>query len=291
MRVLVGTRAGLVEVPGGRTVAFAGRDVRALSRQGWVILDGSEVCALNGRPASSADGAGELTCIDGDPDPWVGTAGAHLLRIGATPHPVDAFERVEGRHEWYTPWGGPPDVRSLSVGSHGTVLVNVHVGGILRSDDEGASWRPTIDLHHDVHQVELVDEEQAVAACAHGLALSTDGGSTWSLHDRGLHARYCRAVAVSGEMVLLSASTGPRGDRGAVYRRPLSGADAPFERCTAGLPEWLEGNVDTFWLAGGREGGAAFATGTGDVYVSADQGATWERAATGLPPVRCVTLG
>ncbi len=290
VRVLVGTRSGLVEVPTGRTVAFEGSDVRAMSKE-WAILDGRQVCTLGGVLGPAVDGPA-LNCIDGPPggDPWVGTAEAHLFRLGSTARRVAAFERVEGRQDWYTPWGGPPDVRSLSVGPGGTTLVNVHVGGILRSDDDGASWQPTIDLHHDVHQVEALEGGMAVAACAHGLATSQDDGVTWAVHDDGLHATYSRAVAVCGGTVLISASSGPRGDQAAVYRRPL-GADGPFERCRRGLPEWLEGNVDTFWLAGGPEGTAAFATTGGEVYASGDEGLSWDPVASGLPAVRCLTLG
>lgn len=171
----------------------------------------------------------------------------------------------------------------------GAILVNVHVGGILRSDDDGGSWRATIDLDHDVHQVLALDGALAVAACAHGFAASHDGGVTWDLHDEGLHATYSRAVAVAGDTALLSASSGAQGRQAAVYRRPLH-AEGPFQRCRKGLPDWFEGNVDTFWLAGAPDGSAALATRAGDVYVSIDEGTSWEQAALGLPSVRCVVL-
>jgi photosystem II stability/assembly factor-like uncharacterized protein len=173
--------------------------------------------------------------------------------------------------------------------ANGTVLVNVHVGGILRSDDDGESWRPTIDLHRDVHQVLALGDGEALAACAYGLATSHDDGVTWAVYDDGLHATYSRAVALAGGAVLVSVSTGPGGSRAAVYRRAFPG-DGRFERCRAGLPEWLGGNVDTSRLAGTEDGTAAFATAEGDVYVSEDEGATWERAAAGLGPVRCLAL-
>jgi hypothetical protein len=32
------------------------------------------------------------------------------------------------------------------------VYVNVHVGGVLQSADGGTSWRPLLDIEHDVHQ-------------------------------------------------------------------------------------------------------------------------------------------
>lgn len=290
--MFVGTVSGLVDVGSGRVTAFEGRDVRSLAGP-WVVLDGREVTTTDEpRPAGRIVDGYDLICIgDGAGGaPWVGTAEAHLLRLDGEPRVVDAFEAAEGRDRWYTPWGGPPDVRSISVTPAGTVLVNVHVGGIVRSDDDGASWRPTIDIDHDVHEVLGLEGGEAVAACAHGLATSTDDGVSWQLHDDGLHATYARAVAVSGDTVLLSASTGPGSRQAAVYRRPIGG-DSAFERCRTGLREWLEGNVNTSWLAGAPDGTAAFATAAGDVYVSTDEGATWERAAAGLPSVRCLTLG
>jgi hypothetical protein len=289
MDVLVGTVAGLVDAGSGRAVALEGREVGAVAGD-WVVTDGRQLHRRDGTPGPALDGP-RITCLDAHPDaePLVGTAEAHLYRMGVDAVRLHAFDLAEGRGQWYTPWGGPPDVRSVCSAPSGTVLVNVHVGGILRSDDGGANWRATIDLDHDVHQVLALGEGRAVAACAHGLATSGDDGVTWRVDDDGLHATYSRAVAVSGGTVLLSVSSGPQGGRAAVYRRPL-GADGPLERCRAGLPEWLEGNVDTAWLAGSAAGDAAFATRAGDVYVSTDEGASWDRSASGLPSVRCLSL-
>ena len=289
MDVLVGTAAGLVDAGSGRPVAFEGHDVVAVAGE-WAVLDGHQLRRRDGAPGPELDGP-RITCLDARPDlePLVGTSEAHLYRMGADATRVHAFDLAEGRGQWYTPWGGPPDARSVCTAPTGTILVNVHVGGIPRSDDGGASWKATIDIHHDVHQVLALDGGRAVAACAHGLATSHDDGLSWEVHDDGLHATYSRAVAVSGATVLLSASSGPQGRQAAVYRRP-SGADGPFERCRSGLPEWLEGNVDTSWLAGSENGEAAFATRAGDVYVSSDEGVTWTHAASGLPSVRCLVL-
>ncbi len=287
-RVLVGTPAGLVDAGSGTALAFGGREVTAMAGE-WVVLDGHQVATRDGAAGPTVEGP-PVTCVAGvDDQAWAGTAQAHLFRVGSTAELVDSFERAEGRDEWYTPWGGPPDVRSVSVGPDGAVLVNVHVGGILRSADGGESWRPTIDLHRDVHQVLSSRAGVALAACADGLAVSADAGASWAVVDDGLHATYSRAVALSGGTVLLSASTGPGGRHSAVYRRPLR-ADGSFERCRSGLPEWLDGNVDTFLLAGAPDGTAAFATAGGDVYASTDEGRTWRQVGTGLPAVRCVVL-
>ena len=294
MTILAGTAAGLVDVERGAVVDLAGRDVWAAAG-GWAVLDRREVARPGGGgPAGPAPGDAALNCVAAAPDDpegaaLVGTAEAHLYRAGAAWERVEGFEEADGRDEWYTPWGGPPDVRSVSSGPDGTMLVNVHVGGILRSTDGGASWAPTIDIHTDVHQVLALDGGRAVAACAEGLATSDDDGATWVVHDDGLHATYARSVAVAGDTVLLAVSRGPNGGDAAIYRRPLGG-DGALERCRTGLPDDLGGNVDTFRLAGSPDGRAALATADGRVFASGDEGASWALVGEDLPAVRCLLL-
>lgn len=202
--------------------------------------------------------------------------------------PVTSFDDVEGRESWYTPWGGPPDTRSLSRGAAGTIFANVHVGGILRST-HGETWTPTgIHVDSDVHQVLAHPTQPRVvlAACAYGLAMSDDGGDTWTFEADGLHASYCRAVAISGETILVSASRGHRGEEAAVYRQKGS---REFERCREGLPEWFGDNIDTHCLAAG-DGLIALGTSDGSVYVSTDDGATWGEAASNLPRITCLVV-
>jgi len=127
-----------------------------------------------------------------------------------------------------------------------------------------------------------------LVAAAVGFGSSSDGGRTFTWTTDGLHATYSRAVAVSGDFVLLTSSTGPRTNRGAVYRRPID-SDGPFERCRDGLPDWFAFNIDTFQLAGHRHQ-AAIGTSEGDVYLSEDEGSTWSLVAKDLPPIRCIAF-
>jgi photosystem II stability/assembly factor-like uncharacterized protein len=218
----------------------------------------------------------------------VGTSSAHLSRIaGAGVERVDAFERAPGRKEWFTPWGGPPDTRSLTE-DRDTVYVNVHVGGILRSQDHGESWQPTIEIEADVHHV-TTGHGNVYAAGAGGLSVSSDKGVTWRISDEGLHASYCRAVAVCGDTILLTASTGPRGGRSAVYRGPVDGTS--FEKCDGGLPGWFGHNIDTYCLDAKPDGSlAAFGTEDGRLFTSTDKGRSWSQLAKGLPEVRRVLV-
>jgi len=222
-----------------------------------------------------------------DADVFVGSAEARLFRVvGDRLEPVAAFDRADGRSSWYTPWGGPPETRSLSEWDD-DLYVNVHVGGIQRTDDRGEHWTPTIDIDADVHQVATA-EGFVLAACASGLAVSEDRGGTWIIRADGLEAPYSRAVTVCGDVVLVSASRGPRGGRSAVYRGAL--ASGGFERCRDGLPEF-DDNIDSSCLDALPDGSfAAFGTSDGQLFGSRDTGSSWIELASGLPAVRGVLV-
>lgn len=292
--LLVGTDAALYVVDGEPRPVLE-QPVTALARsdgEWWALADRRAVLrSADGLAWASVASADDLAlrCLSALPGGLlVGSSEAHVLRLdGDRLERLPSFDAIGTRHEWYTPWGDPPDTRSLAAGPEGTVLVNVHVGGVWRSGD-GETWDPVVDVDADVHEVlSTPDSEVALAAAAIGFGQSHDAGRTWEWTTEGLHASYCRAVARAGDVTLVSASTGPRTGRGAVYRR-LPGAKT-FERCTTGLPAWFGGNVDTFCLAGEGDR-AAIGAPDGTVYVSHDAGATWAAVATGLPAVRSVTL-
>jgi photosystem II stability/assembly factor-like uncharacterized protein len=222
-----------------------------------------------------------------------GTRGAHLVKVGidgGANRPVPSFESAPGRDRWYQPHGGPPAARTMAVDDEGRIYVNVHVGGIVRSDDGGRSWEPTIDIDADVHQVATVPGEpgKVVAATAQGLAVSDDYGRKWKILDDGLHAKYARAVAVSETMIFLSVSEGPDGRKAAVYRRPRLGPRR-FGRVRGGLPELFAGNVDSGCIAAS---GSTVVVGAPDgrIHRSSDNGLKWHQLTTGLPRITRVRL-
>jgi hypothetical protein len=279
----IGTADGLIEPPHGRIVegptrvfgdAALGADGRILWKRGddWTELGH----------------APDLLCaVDAPGGLLIGTEGAHLTRVAPTGlERVASFEDTPGRDTWYTPWGGPPETRSLARTDDNVLLASIHVGGIPRSDDGGRTWLPTIDIEADVHQVRALRgrAEVVVAAAAVGFCRSDDGGRTWKVSAEGLHASYCRAVAVTTDAVILSASEGPRGRTSALYRRALNGS-GPFERIT----DWIEGNVDTHALDA-WEDQVVYGTRTGTVWQSLDAGSTWDQLADDLSPVTSLSL-
>ena len=304
MYLIIGTRDGVRTNDGG--YGFGGRSIRALAglpHYAVMIIDGREVWGMHGGEfsyfANTAAADPALTCALRTPSGvLLGTEGAFLRRIeGRTRYgdetlvPLAGFDHVEGREHWFTPWGGPPSTRSLAIDEQGVIYANVHVGGVLRSEDDGITWQATaLDIRADAHQViaPAGHDGLLLAATARGLAVSRDRGDSWELDARGLHATYARAVALSDSTILLSVARGPGGQDAAVYRRSLDGGE-PFVRCRDGLPDHFDGNIDTNTLvADGPE--AAFAGPDGAIYGSEDGGQTWSQELTELPRVYALLI-
>jgi hypothetical protein len=269
-----------------------GQSVRSLTSDGrggvLAIVGGHSLCrrSRDGRWTAIATSEVDLSCcIAVGGAVFVGTDDARILRIDAdgASHRLTGFDRVEGRHTWYAggmmvdgQYRGPPlGIRSMAATCDDVLLANVHVGGIARSTDGGKTWRPTIDIDADVHQVcaHPSRPELVIAAAAVGLCVSRDGGATWTIENRGLHAPHCSAVAFGRNDIFISASVDPFSAQGAVYRRAIDG-DGPLQRLGGGMPHWSAGKVDTDCI--GTEGAmVALIDWSGRLYVSQDDGATW----------------
>jgi hypothetical protein len=217
---------------------------------------------------------------------FAGTADARVLQLTDAGQfdGLPSFDAVPGRNEWHAV-GMPLCVRSMTATCDGgALLVNVHVGGIPRSVDDGGTWSPTIAVDDDVHQVLAHPTRPQIvfAAASVGLCRSTDAGATWTSATDGMALTYARGVAIHDDTVLVTVSDGPRASRAAVYQAPVDGG--PLTRVEGGLPEWLHGNVDTRCIASdGRR--AALVDGAGDVWSAAEGVDGWERIASGLPGV------
>jgi hypothetical protein len=295
--VLVGTEDGVVPFVDGATGArqLAGHRIDGLVRrrdEWWAIVDGVTVASrtADGAWRDVATAATNLRCLlPVAGGAWCGTYDGQLLRLlGGELAPVPAFGAVDGRDTWHAVGSKMPYVRSLTATADDrALLANVHVGGIARSGNGGASWKPTIDVAADVHEVRAhpVDPQLVLAPAAYGLAVSRDAGTTWTVTDDGMHAAYSRAVAFTTDAALVSASDGPVTERSALYRWDVA-AGGPLTKLTDGLPEWFAGNVDTGTLdALGEE--AALADG-GTVYASNDGGRSWAVLAADLGRVHSV---
>jgi photosystem II stability/assembly factor-like uncharacterized protein len=225
---------------------------------------------------------------------YVGTDDARVLRAGpnGTPEELAGFDGVADRHKWYAGTAlidgrivGPPlGIRSITATCNGAVLLaNVHVGGIPRSTDHGATWSATIEIDADVHQVcaHPTRPDLVIAAAAVGLCISADAGASWTIEQEGMHAPYCSAVAFAGDDILVSASEDPFATRGAIYRRPIDGP-GPLRPVGGGLPRWMDGRADTACIAAHALAVAAVDSG-GHLYMSKDAGRTWSCRSERIP--------
>jgi photosystem II stability/assembly factor-like uncharacterized protein len=186
-------------------------------------------------------------------------------------------------------WSFPPrpwtsHVRWIAPSPHDAslVLAGIELGGLMRSEDGGATWqdhRP--GAQRDVHSLAWHPTEpgRAYEAAGGGSAWSRDNGETWEPADDGRDRHYTWALAVDPDdpdCWFVSASTGPfeahgsRPAQAALYRWRGGG---PWEELDLGLPRPLE--TMPYALAFTDEGLVA-ALRDGRLFLSDDQGDSWE---------------
>src|SRR5262245_36409923 len=136
---------------GGALAIVSGQSLRRrTSDGGWITIATSEF------PLACCAAVGDVI--------YIGTDDARVLRVSANGklEQLRGFDAVEGRNTWYAGStvidgqriGPPLGIRSITASADQRVLLaNVHVGGIPRSIDGGATWQPTIDIDVDVHEV------------------------------------------------------------------------------------------------------------------------------------------
>ena len=276
--------AGEAAVNGGGVVALPNGEVACIG------ADGAERCE------SGIDD--EICCLHLlAEDPLVlliGTEPPHVYRMerGTPARRIESFARLAVRDDWYTPWGGPPAVRSLAH-SGADVYADIHVGSIMRSADRGESWKPvTPGLHQDVHQVAVCPAapERVYANTAQAVFVSGDRGDSWEHRSGGLPARYGRAVAVhpaDPDCLLASVSRGPHAEgTGKLFRSDDAGRSWAHVR--DGFPEVARDNVDTFRVAFDAAG-VAWAAVEETLYRSGDRGRRWQAVWSASSEIRAVS--
>lgn len=286
MSLLIGTATGLLRL-GEPEPLFGGTRVNHVARaeDGWWAVDGKARVHNDGAVVATMPEGITPLCIQPTRETiWIGANQARLFGFEDGVVAEDEFfADAPGRDTWYTPWGAPADVRSMTLDADHTLYVNVHVGGVLRYDNTGVI--PTLEVGADAHQVAAHPTRQGAvfAATAYGLAQTTNGHD-YQTRSSGLHASYCRAVAVSEDMVIVSASTGPSTTRGRLYRTGLWEGD--FEPLGSGLPDWFDDNVDSHCVL--ATDGDLY-VGFGDtIWQSDDAGDTWQEIAGQLPRITCL---
>ena len=227
--------------------------------------------------------------------------------------PVEGFMNHEHRQYWQPGAGGLCMHTILPDPTGGErILVAFSTGGVYRSDDGGATWRPR---NQGVRAEFLPDKHPEFGQCVHkvvhhpsrperlflqnhwGLYRSDDWGDQWTDIANGVPSDFGFAMAMHPHdpdtvyIVPLEADTfrcTPEAKL-RVYRTRDAGAS--WEPLTEGLPQ--EGAYETVLrdamdTAPTGAGGVFFGTRSGKVYASGDAGDSWSLVSDGLPPVVCV---
>ncbi|HUN56757.1 MAG TPA: hypothetical protein VMU41_01460 [Candidatus Binataceae bacterium] len=178
----------------------------------------------------------------------IGTSHARVLRsvdTGRSFQECGAFLKISGRDRWSLPISPyAPRVRSLAFDPTDpeTFYVGVEEGGLFRSADGGASFKPlNHGLPDDVHCVaaDPSDRTRLYVATGRGLYVSADRGASWS-RAKGLSRHYAVTLFAdrhdSGSLYLAAAagpppqwSVGSRGADAMLFRSSDHGSSfVPF---------------------------------------------------------------
>jgi photosystem II stability/assembly factor-like uncharacterized protein len=201
-----------------------------------------------------------------------------------------------------TGWSFPPEpdthhVRSLLADptQPGLVLAGIELGGVVRTVDGGRTWedqKPVADL--DPHTLIAHSSAPRRMYIGGGASYceSYDGGATWQRFVDGLRHYYFFDLVVDpidpGTMVM-SAADDPFTGHGmpgfgrtwsTLYRRENDGA---WEEVTNGLPERNGTAMGHLASCEAEPGAFWYLTVPGQLYRSADRGATWDQAPVRWP--------
>ena len=299
--------------------------------------DGGRSWTAVGSDFTYAGVPGTHQWYDGTPHPWEFARVWHFEPSATDPDTVLAgvedaalFRSVDGG----STWSELPGLREHGSGPHwqpgaggmclhtilpdprdpARMLVAISAAGVFRTDDGGATWRPT---NAGLVSEGIPDPDAEVGHCVHNLALhpdrpdtvymqkhwdvmrSDDGGEHW--HDVGgdlptdfgfvvdVHAHEPETVYVLP--ITSDAEHFPPEGKLRVYRSRTGGHE--WEPLSRGLPQehcYVDVLRDAMAVDGLDSCGVYFGTTGGQVYASADAGDTWAPIVRDLPAVLSVEV-
>jgi hypothetical protein len=285
-RIFTEQGQGMLELPGEPVYALT----REASDYALAVIRGTEVWRRAPHGAWAKLGAAERSIESLAVHRECVFAGyrdeAAVVRISpnGTAQRVQGFDDMPGRQEWF-PQGPPLSIRAMtSTADDSALMATVHVGGIPRSTDGGKTWLPTVPVMYDVHEARAHPTRPNIvaAAAAVGLCTSVDAGATWNVVAEGLDPPHSLAAAWVEDEALFSIQDGPFAKRARVCRWRIGAPRA--EVVSDGLPDWLDGKIDTGHIAAG-DGRAALVDGGGTLWLSASGSRGWKPMATGVQKV------
>ena len=227
--------------------------------------------------------------------------------LGESWEELPSLKHVPGTDKWTFP--PPPHIAHVkNIAFHpsqpGTLYVLVEQGAVLKSTDDGKTWReldgyvsPSDSFYHDVHRLAIAssDPKRMHLATGDGLYYSTDGGETWEhQQDRKGRIGYPDALFLDPEsddvVYVGGAHDAPETWRkeGGAFPGFIASNDCgrTWSERMAGLPKPIEGNIEAMAMHSWPNGVAFYAgTAIGQVFGSEDRGQNWSLIAEGLPPI------
>jgi photosystem II stability/assembly factor-like uncharacterized protein len=245
---------------------------------------------------------------------WAGVAHAGLFTSddnGVTWEPVEGLNEHRTREEWQPGFGGLCAHRINTSGP--TKWVAISAVGVFRSDDDGKTWEPKND---GVAAVGLPEdaERPEVGYCVHcvahdhkdpnriwrqdhsGVYRTGDGGDNWERIEQGLPANFGFVMWRDEESerlltIPLVADTNRVPVDGAlrVYRSDDDGDNWEVSGKGWSVSPQFTGVLRGAFDGDGR-GSFCFATTGGKVWLTRDNGDTWEELAPSFPRVGAVRI-
>jgi hypothetical protein len=246
---------------------------------------------------------------------WVGVEPAALFRTmdrGEYWEPVAGLNEHPTRERWESGGGGLA-LHSIAIdaGDPKHMAVGISAGGAYESRDGGLTWRPWNEATRAEH---LPDKEPEVGQCVHHLVAHPASPGVWFQRNHfgvywrgsddprwvetteGLPTDYGFAGAIhphdpaTAYVIPLDPNLRHAPEPGvAVYRTADRGRR--WERLDRGLPKGATVEVMREGLATDRldPAGLYFGAISGDLWASADEGASWSLVAEYLPPILSVS--
>jgi len=306
MNLYLGTDDGLAAFEGQREewhpryLRLQGHQVTAVAVVGQNLWAGTTVGlwrspdgGANWSPVDTGLSDCHVRALAGFPDTpetlLVGTEPAAVLISrdgGEAWAEADDVARLRDAHGWSLPYSPAAGcIRGFALTGE-RVYAAAEVGGVLRSDDAGATWQLLDgDVHADVHDLagHLGDPDLVYAATGGGRYRSYDGGQSWDFVGDG----YTRAVWADPERpeVVL---TGPARYVGAMGRveRTTDGGDT-WALAADGFKVPMSDMIERLVGAGSH---VLALTSEGALYTAKRGIWMWHPLGLGLAPVRAVAF-
>ena len=210
---------------------------------------------------------------------------------------LKSLQNIPSSKEWHSPWG-PPDLNSIMFNprDHRQIYVGIEVGGVMKSNDEGANWYELLNgLHKDIHclAINYYNPKIIFAATGGGIYRTVSAGELWANIGQGIDLTYAVSVVIhpaKPNITYLAIAMGPPGDQALLYRSDDYGET--WSLMHNGLPYPMLKGVRTKALIVNPAAPAEVYVGTSDgiVFYSSNEGMKWEPIANVTNTVNALAL-